>query len=144
MRLTRFSDYSLRVLIHVGTRGDRLSTIDEIAGSFGISRNHVMKVVQRLSSLGYLETLRGKGGGMRLACDPARIGIGRLIRQTEEDMNLVECFQGGGACAIEPVCALKLALSRALTEFLKVLDEYTLADLIRPRKRLAELLQLEA
>lgn len=143
MRLTTFTDYCLRVLMYVATKGDELSTIDEIADGYGISRNHLMKVVFRLGQLGYLTTVRGKGGGMRLAGPPSEINLGTLVRQTEDDMALVECFQGGGrACRIEPACVLKKALGEALAAFLSVLDTYTLADLLRPRRWLVELLRL--
>lgn len=145
MRLTTFSDYCLRVLMYAGVRGDSSVTIDEIAESYGISRNHLMKVVFRLGQLGYLSTVRGRGGGMRLAKPPAEINLGRLIRQTEEGMALVECFQkGGGACVIEPDCQLKGILGEALDAFLAVLDRYTLADLLGPRRRLARLLGVPA
>lgn len=141
MRLTTFTDYCLRVLMYAGTKGDELATIDEIAASFDISRNHLMKVVFRLGQLGYLTTVRGKGGGMRLARDPAEINLGRLVRETEEDMALVECFDGPpGACRIEPACVLRKALGEALEAFLAVLDDYTLADLLAPRSALATLL----
>lgn len=143
MRLTTFTDYCLRVLMYAGTKGDELATIDEIAASFDISRNHLMKVVFRLGQLGYLTTVRGKGGGMRLARDPAEINLGRLVRETEEDMALVECFDGPpGACRIEPACVLRKALGEALEAFLAVLDDYTLADLLAPRSALATLLAM--
>lgn len=141
MRLTTFSDYCLRVLMYAGVRGDSFVTIDEIAESYGISHNHLMKVVFRLGRLGYLTTVRGRGGGMRLALPPAEINLGRLVRQTEEGMALVECFQtGAGACVIQPGCQLKSILGEALDAFLTVLDGYTLADLLGPRRRLARLL----
>lgn len=131
--------------MYVGTKGEELATIDEIAERFDISRNHLMKVVFKLGQLGYLQTVRGKGGGMRLAHDPRQIRIGTLVRETEEDLSLVECFQSKGAqCAIEPACVLKSALTRALSEFLRILDEYTLADLLVPRKRLARLLTIQS
>lgn len=140
MRLTTFSDYCLRVLMYVGTRRDELVTIEEIAAGYGISRNHVMKVVFRLGRLGYLATVRGKGGGVRLARDPAEVNLGRLVRETEEDMALVECFEAdGGACRIEPACVLREVLSEALEAFLAVLDRYTLADLLAPQSALARL-----
>lgn len=141
VRLTNFSDYSLRVLMFAGTKSDGLSTIDEISQSYGISRNHLMKVVHRLGQLGYLATVRGRGGGFRLARDPAQINLGRLIRETEEDLALVECFQQGGtACAIEPACLLKAILGEALEAFLAVLDGYTLADLLKSQAGLKRLL----
>lgn len=145
MRLTTFTDYCLRVLMYVGTKGDEIATIDEIAASYGISRNHLMKVVFRLGQLGYLATVRGKGGGMRLARDPAEINLGDLVRQTEEDMALVACFEGPpGMCRIAPACVLRRALGEALDAFLAVLDDYTLADLLAPRTALATLLRLPA
>lgn len=140
MRLTTFSDYCLRVLIYVGIEQDRRVTIDEIAERYRISRNHLMKVVFRLGQLGYLETVRGKGGGFRLKVDPAEVNIGRVIRETEEDMQLVECFGEGSLCAIEPACVLRSRLGKALGAFLAVLDQTTLADLIRPQRELARLL----
>ncbi|MFD0986120.1 Rrf2 family transcriptional regulator [Methyloligella solikamskensis] len=145
MRLTTFSDYCLRILIFVGVHDDRLCTIDEICTAYGISRGHVMKAVYRLGQLGYLDTLRGKNGGIRLAKEPSDIGVGDLIRHTEEDMALVECFQapGSGRCCIVGSCILRVALAKALDEFLCALDRYTLADLLGPRDRLAALLSLD-
>jgi Rrf2 family nitric oxide-sensitive transcriptional repressor len=145
MRLTAFTDYCLRALIFVALKGDELATIDEIAERYRINRNHLVKVVFRLSQLGYLRTLRGKGGGIRLADDPAKLNIGRLVRQTEQDFSLVECFQERDCrCAIETACVLKSALRAALEAFFAVLDGYTLADLIRPSRSLARLLSLPA
>ena len=144
MRLTGFTDYSLRVLMYVGTKGDELSTIDEIAEAYGISRNHLMKVVYRLGKLGYLETIRGKTGGMRLLPAPGDINIGRLVRETEETLGLVECMQERGECCIQPACSLQGILNESLNAFLAVLDKYTLADLLRPRQRLKKLLELTA
>jgi Rrf2 family nitric oxide-sensitive transcriptional repressor len=137
-----FSDYSLRVLMYVGSKEDgSLSTIDDIAGAYRVSRNHLMKVVLRLGQLGYLETVRGKGGGIRLGRPPDRINIGSVVRETEEDLGLVECMQDNGAlCAIDPACVLRGALRRALNEFFRVLDEYSLQDLLAPRNRLISLL----
>ncbi len=145
MRLTTFTDYCLRALTFVAIKGDELSTIDEIAERYGINRNHLVKVVFRLSQLGYLHTVRGKGGGIRLASDPAKINLGKLIRQTEEDIALVECFQEQEcSCVIEPVCVLKKALRIALAAFFEVLDGYTLADLVKPSRNLARLLSVSA
>ena len=145
MRLTTFTDYCLRVLMYVAVRDGSAVTIDKIAEGYGISRNHLMKVVFRLGQLGYLSTVRGRGGGMRLAKPPSEIVLGVLIRQTEEGLALVECFQEGNAsCAITPCCRLKGVLGEALDAFLTVLDGYTLADLMAPRRRLAQLLGVTA
>lgn len=143
MRLTSFSDYCLRVLMFAGTKDDGLVTIDEIAKAYGISRNHLMKVVHRLGQLDYVATVRGRGGGFRLAKPPSHINLGRLIRETEEDLAIVECFQGNASdCAIEPACVLKSVLREALDAFLGVLDGYTLDDLLKPRSRLKRLLSI--
>ncbi len=137
MRLTRYSDYCLRVLIYAGVRGGSLATIKEISEAYGISGNHLMKVVYELSRMGYLETIRGKKGGIRLAVPAEDINLGRLVRQTEQDLALVECFAPEGRCVIAPACVLKSALGEALGAFLGVLDRYTLADLLEPRRHLA-------
>lgn len=143
MRLTTFTDYCLRVLMYVGTKGDELTTIDEIVSGYDISRGHVMKVVYRLGQLGYLETVRGNRGGMRLSRPPEKINLGAVIRDTEEDLFLVECFVPNAArCQIQPSCVLKGVLDKALEAFLEVLDGYTLADLLKPQRRLAKLLHL--
>jgi len=140
VRLTNFTDYALRVLMYVGTKGDEISTIDEIANYYGISRNHLMKVVFLLGKLGYLSTSRGKGGGIRLGMDPAKVNIGKLVRQTEEDLAPVSCLpDGGGDCRIRSVCVLRDVLADALGAFLGTLDQYTLADLLEPKRRLARL-----
>ncbi len=145
MRLNTFTDYCLRVLMYAGAKGGALATIDEIAAAYGISRNHLMKVVLRLGQRGYLDTVRGKRGGLRLARAPAAINLGELVRETEQDLALVECFQGGARlCAVEPACVLKKVLGEALGAFLAVLDGYTLADLLVPRRRLASLLGIPA
>lgn len=129
MRLTRYTDYALRTLIYLGLNEPRQSSIGEIARAYGISENHLTKVVHQLGRLGLVRTIRGRGGGLRLALDPAEIVVGAVVRRTEEDLALVECFSGG-ACAITPSCRLRRALGEALAAFLAVLDGYTLADLI--------------
>jgi Rrf2 family nitric oxide-sensitive transcriptional repressor len=145
MRLTQFTDYSLRVLIYLGLRGDALSTIHDIAGHYEISENHLMKVVNGLSRLGYVEAVRGRNGGLRLARDPQAISIGAVIRETEDDLALVECFDPKrNACRITDACALRHALGEAQAAFLTVLDGYRLSDLLRPKARLKRLLQLPA
>ena len=142
MRLTIFTDYSVRVLIYLGTRRReaRLATIGDIAAAYGISRNHLMKVVHHLAKQGYVETTRGKGGGMRLARAPDQINIGTLVRSTEEDFALVECFEAGEQnCTIAPACTLPPVLARALRAFFRELDTQTLADLLRPRPELVRI-----
>ncbi len=143
MRLTTFSDYTLRVLIYLGTNPDRIATIGEVAAAYGISENHVMKVVPPLSLRGYIETVRGKGGGMRLKLAPEAINVGEVIRGSEDDPRLVECFDKNTSdCRIEPACLLKGILGRALEAFFAVLDRYTLLDLMAPRPKLVKLLAL--
>lgn len=133
MRLTRYSDYSLRVLMYLGLQGDRLSSIREIADVYGISESHLMKVVQALGQFGYVATLRGRGGGLRLAKPPSEINLGDVVRNTEDDVALVECFSDRSACRIAGPCRLEHVLRKALEAFFDVLDDYTLADLLRPK-----------
>ena len=145
MRLTLHTDYALRVLMYVGVKGDTLSTIPEIVEHFDISRGHVMKVVHHLGQLGYLETTRGKGGGIRLARKPSQINVGAVVRDMEEELGVLGCLQGDeGYCRIEQCCVLRGALRDATKAFLATLDRYTLADLIRPRRSLARLLELDS
>jgi Rrf2 family nitric oxide-sensitive transcriptional repressor len=142
MRLTVYSDYSLRLLMYAALRPGELVTVQQVADAYGISRNHLMKVAFELGRHGFLETVRGRGGGLRLARAPERIGLGEVIRRTEDDFNLVECFDADSdACALTGACRLKGALSRALKAYLAVLDEYTLADLTRKNTGLARLLE---
>lgn len=139
MHLTIFTDYTLRVLMFLGAHDDeqRLITIGEIATAYGVSENHLMKIVHHLSKQGYVTTTRGKGGGMRLARSPQTINIGEIVRATEGDMALVECFQPGNLnCPITPVCSLRGVLGTALDAFWDVLDRHTLADLLQPRAKL--------
>lgn len=145
MRLTRFTDYALRVLMLLGITNDRLVTIDEAGERYGISTNHLMKVVHRLGTRGYIETVRGKGGGMRLARPPESIRLGDVVRDFEEDMALVECFnEASNTCPIEPDCRLQGVLRSSLRAFLGTLDEHTLADLVKPRRKLRVLLDVTA
>jgi Rrf2 family nitric oxide-sensitive transcriptional repressor len=145
MRLTAFTDYCLRVLMYVGLKDDELATIDEIAERYGINRNHLVKVVFRLGQLGYLDTIRGKRGGVRLARDPTKINLSTLVRETEQDWTMVECFQERGCqCVIEPACVLRKALRQALDAFFATLDGYTLADLLKPSHNLQRLLRSAA
>jgi Rrf2 family transcriptional regulator, nitric oxide-sensitive transcriptional repressor len=136
MRLTVSSDYSLRVLMYLGTHEDRLCTISEIAACYGISENHLMKVVNRLGQCGFVETIRGRGGGLRLGKPTDRIRLGDVVRSTEEDFALAACFGEEGTCRITGACRLRHALQRALKAFLSELDTWTLADIVANRKSL--------
>ena len=146
MHITRYTDYSLRVLIYLSLNTDKRSTIKDIADSYGISKNHLMKVVHNLNKCGYIETLRGKKGGMRLSKNPENINIGKLVLELEPDFNLVECFSHNGNCVITPVCELKSILGNALSSFIKKLSEYTLADVIvkGDENKAAEILGLDS
>ena len=137
MRLTVHSDFSLRVLMYLAAFPDRLATIEQIASAYGISQNHIMKVAQTLARHGFIETLRGRSGGIRLARPTKEITVGAVLRATEEDFQLVECFRPENTCCITPVCRLKGALNDALDAYLQVLDDWTLAELVTSRKRLA-------
>jgi len=126
MRLTRYTDYALWVLIYLGARPDALCSIAEISRAYDISQNHLMKVVNDLVNAGYLASARGRFGGIKLAKLPEEINVGAVIRHTEDGFDLVDC----GDCVIAPACGLTGALRQALAAFLAVLDGYTLADLI--------------
>jgi len=143
MRLTLHTDYTLRVLIQIAVADGKLTTINDIAETFDISKQHLMKVVNNLSRKGYLHTTRGRGGGVRLRRPPRDINIGQVVRETEETLDVIGCLQQRGYCPIERVCVLRGVLHDATQAFLAVLDGYTLADLIRPQKALASFLQLD-
>lgn len=144
MQLTQFSDFSLRVLIYLGLRPDRLSTIEEIARAYGISESHLTKVAHKLGQLGIVETVRGRKGGMRLRNDPRDINIGATVRLTEANLTIVECFDHEhNTCPIAPVCALAGVLGQALNAFLAVLDRYTLADVLENHRDLGALLDIK-
>lgn len=126
MQLTKFSDYALRVLMYAQAADDRLVTIDEMASSYQISRAHLMKVVNSLTRAGYLTAVRGRSGGLKLAKPADEINLGDVVRQTEPDMNLVECFSSGNQCVINGCCRLPSVLRQALKAFLSELDQHTL------------------
>ena len=130
MRLKSYTDYALRVLMHLAAKPDRLSSIAEIARTYRISHNHLMKVVHDLRKEGFLDAVRGRSGGVRLARPAAEITVGDVVRHTEAGFDLVEC----GSCVIAPACALTAALHEARSAFMTVLDGYSLADLVEDRK----------
>lgn len=130
MRLTNFSDYALRVLLFAAARGEELITIEETAKAYGISRTHLMKVANQLTRSGYLKAVRGRSGGLALAMRPNKICLGDVVRATEPDFAMVECFSPDNRCLITPRCRLKGVLKEALGAFMATLDRYTLADLV--------------
>jgi Rrf2 family nitric oxide-sensitive transcriptional repressor len=133
MQLTKFSDYALRVLMFAHAAGDRLVTIDEIAASYRISGAHLMKVVNALTRAGYLTAVRGRSGGLKLARPADRIVLGDVVRATEPDFSLVECFATDNQCVITRCCRLAGVLDEALDAFLGVLDRHTLASIALKR-----------
>jgi Rrf2 family nitric oxide-sensitive transcriptional repressor len=145
MRMTFHTDYALRMLIYAAVRGDRASTVSEVAAAYGLSRNHLLKVALRLRRIGVIETARGRTGGIRIAVALETIRIGSLVRSVEEDSSLVECMRGGGEdCAISPVCTLTGMFCKALNAYLAVLDRYTLANIVRRPAPLKSLLGIDA
>jgi len=145
MRLTRQTDYALRVLMHVALGDGDLDRIDAVASDFGISRNHLSKVVHNLSARGYLQTVQGRNGGFRLARDAADIAVGQVIRDIEPDFDLVECFDSATSqCCIQKNCVLAGEFDKALEAFLASLDKVTLSDLVRPRRSLRDQLGMTA
>jgi Rrf2 family nitric oxide-sensitive transcriptional repressor len=140
MRLTAYTDYTLRTLIYLAIHRERHVTIADIAGAYHISEAHLTKIVHQLGRDGDIETLRGRGGGIRLKRAPEQINLGAVVRRTEPDMTLVPCFDDAGACVITRACALNTVLGEALAGFMAVLDRTTLADLVVSRRKLATLL----
>lgn len=134
MRLTTFSDYALRVLMYAATAGDRLITIEETAKAYNISRAHLMKVVNILTRTGYIKGVRGRSGGFTLAKRPEDINLGEVVRATEPDFALVECFATGNQCIITKSCRLPEVLNEALNSFITTLDRYTLADILLTKR----------
>ena len=131
MQFTHFTDYSLRTLIYLGAQQSMLATISVVAEQYGISKSHLTKIVHQLANRGYIQTTRGKGGGMRLARLPQLINIGDVVRDMEENINLVECFNAKNQnCPLLPTCILKSVLLEARKNFFDTLDRYTLADLL--------------
>jgi Rrf2 family transcriptional regulator, nitric oxide-sensitive transcriptional repressor len=143
MRITTHTDYALRLLMYLGLKRGGLATIAEIAANYGISKNHLMKVAHQLGIAGYVETVRGHGGGLRLAMPVEMIILGQVVRTTEPDMAFVQCLKPDyTACALLPACVMRQALKQAGAAFLEVLDGYTLGDLIQPGAKLRALLAI--
>ncbi|HCW35001.1 MAG TPA: BadM/Rrf2 family transcriptional regulator [Staphylococcus sp.] len=139
MKLTQYTDYSLRVLMYLAQQ-NKQSQIEEISNFYGISKNHLTKVVHQLVKLGYLKSIRGRNGGIILNQSPSDINIGKLVRQTEDHFELVECFNmETNTCPIALNCGLKSVLNHALTEYLRTLDQYYLSDII-PKNTLKDTL----
>lgn len=141
MKLTTFSDYTLRVLMYLALNRERLATIPEIAAAYDISENHLMKVVHQLARSGVIESLRGKGGGIRLAHEPEAIRLGQIVRASEGSAPIVDCLSDDGTtCCIAPACRLTAVLVRAFDALYAALDDYTLADLVHAPRGLKALL----
>jgi len=140
MRFSQSTDYALRVLTYLGLKGSELATISEIADAYGISRNHLMKVIHRLGQAEFVHTQRGKGGGLRLGRPAQEISVGDVVRRMEERWDLVDCFGNTVRCRIQSACRLQGILQRSLNAMLEVLDEYTIADLLSNRVPLDEIL----
>jgi Rrf2 family nitric oxide-sensitive transcriptional repressor len=135
MRLTYQTDYALRLLMYLAVQGERRSSIHEIASQYGISENHLMKVTQKLAALGYVDALRGRSGGLKLARASEHVRIGDVVRAIEPDFAIVECFGTDNGCTITPACSLRHVLDEARASFLGVLDDCTLKQLVaRPGK----------
>src|SRR6185312_7098831 len=143
MRITAHTDYALRLLMYLGLKKGGLATIGEIAATYDISRNHLMKVAHQLGIAGYVESVRGHGGGLRLAKPVETIILGHVVRKTEPDMAFVQCLKSDyTSCALLPACVMRQALKLAGNAFLEVLDGYTLGDLIQPGAKLRALLAI--
>lgn len=130
MRLTHMTDYAMRLLIYLAQRPERLCTIAEVAGSYAISEAHLTKITHQLGLAGWIATTRGKGGGMRLAREPQDIVLGAVVRTTEPDFFIVECFSTGNSCLLTGNCKLTGVMDGALRSFMQYLDQHTLADIL--------------
>lgn len=145
MELSRFTDYSLRVLIYAAAKGPEKFTLAELTRAYRISRHHLVKIVHHLGKLGYLTNKRGRTGGIVLGCKPDEVSVGEVVRRTESHLDLVECFSPkSNACRLFPSCRLMGALIEARDAFLGVLDSYTLADIAANKKPILNLLRLRA
>ena len=131
VQLTLHSEYALRVLLYLGSRHGEIASTKEISSAFGISKNHLVRVIQTLGDAGYLHVIPGRGGGVSLAMEPSLIRLGDVVRKAEPNFRIAECFDAErNTCVIAPVCSLKPVLNEALNSFLTTLDRYTLTDLL--------------
>ncbi|MFC4387734.1 RrF2 family transcriptional regulator [Gracilibacillus marinus] len=143
MRLKKYTDYALRVLIYTASKNEKTS-INEISDTFFISTEHIRKVVHQLSVNGYIETIRGRNGGMILAKEPKDINVGAVVRLMENDFYMLECFDGNhNQCVITSACHLKHAVAKAIAAFFQVLDGYTLEDLVGNKEELKQLMNID-
>lgn len=138
MRVTRYTDYSLRMLIYLAVQGERRSTIGEISDAYGISKNHLMKVAQQLAADGFVDSARGVNGGVKLARPAEDINIGEVVRLMEPDLGLVECMRADNECVITPACRLRSVLHRAKSQFIDCLDQVSLSEVV-PESKAPEL-----
>jgi Rrf2 family nitric oxide-sensitive transcriptional repressor len=145
VQLTTYTDFAFRTLVALACVAPEKLTVGEISESYGISLNHLLKVVQRLAELGFVETTRGKSGGVRLLSTPSTLKLGAIVRGMEPELGVVPCLRTHEAeCVITPACRLKTLLSEATDQFLLKLDEHTLADIVVAKPRIARLLKLSA
>jgi Rrf2 family transcriptional regulator, nitric oxide-sensitive transcriptional repressor len=143
MQVTQFTDFALRTLLYLAAHRDRLVPVTEISAAYAISNHHLVKVAHQLVRLGYVEATRGRGGGLRLAREPAEISVGQVIRDTEPHLNLVECFdRAHNTCPIVGACGLKRVLAEAQSRFFAVLDAHHLSDLVREPAAVDRLLKI--
>lgn len=140
MRLTRYTDYSLRVLIHLALHDDRLCSIGEMSRTYDVSHNHLMKVVNALAHDGFIKTVRGRAGGMRLARPPEEITVGEVVRRTEEGFELADC----SGCALSPACGLTSVLAKGMQAMMAVFDSFTIADLLTDKDVMRRLINRES
>ena len=142
MRLSNFTDYSLRVLMYLAVKEEELSTVSEISEKFGISYNHLIKVVHNLSKLNLISTYKGRGGGICLNASPREFNVGKIIKTLEESSLLIECIGDKNFCRIEPVCVLKKILVSAQESFYATLEKFTLEDLLKNKSLLSKSLNI--
>jgi Rrf2 family nitric oxide-sensitive transcriptional repressor len=141
MRFTAFTDFAFRVLIYLALEPERRATIGDIAGRYGVSKNHLMKVVNHLTRAGIVSASRGRNGGLLLARPPREVTVGEVVRLTEDNFEIVECFGAHDRCAISPACTLKTVFVESLGAFFDVLDAYSIQDLVKNKTQLEELLR---